>query len=400
MAMMRIDVRLARVEQLAGRVIPCAWCRVYLVPAGRVVGCEAGRTADYDVLTCRWCGNRFLSPVGGLTPHQKESLRLWYNKYDGETYTDERVYAAERWWHYLFTKRALEKKAKAGKVQQPASRSYNQRPPKLTQKQQAREDLKEEARELVLKANAREQNLYEHRRTFPLVARLKELDQGEYDFCYSMDENHDWRSQEEKAALQFLNLARLMAECEIVLWGKVEPETQREIEELTKKATELETERRRLKQDKREKEERERQEQRERYQLEKAERERQKTVRHQPRIASSAFWRSGASLDDVSDEEALADVNRTINQFSPMQQVVDIAPETSDHDSSVVRIHEIPPKARRRESPTWKPDPWEPGKNDPMSTLPPDNGTLLYARKKAHYQRTGQWLPDECFSGA
>jgi hypothetical protein len=119
---------------------------------------------------------------------------------------------------------------------------------------------------VVEAAKARERKLYGPR-SFPLVEHLLPLREDLPDFAHSYDGDQP-RSIAERKALQLLAFARCMAECEKVLWGEVEPDTAREIEQRASEAETLAEARRR-----------EKRERAEREQLERAERERERLER-------------------------------------------------------------------------------------------------------------------------
>src|ERR1043165_751952 len=262
--MTRLSASVRKLEEAAKRVVRCAWCRYYLVPSVEPSLTKDTRKASESAhassveVSCPFCGSKYLQNVGGMTPRERESILLWFHKYDGETYRDERAFAAKRWWAYRW-------------IVQGSLYPAPYRPPaperKPTRHERERALLKEQADRLEKDAKEREKRLYGPR-AFPLVAMLegiaeglKELERKPYTpgFVY-------YRA-EEKRARQLLIYARLMEACELALWGEARPDTLGEIEARSAEVSAFEETRGRGKREKEEKERREREE-RERQRLE------------------------------------------------------------------------------------------------------------------------------------
>jgi hypothetical protein len=277
---MNLGSRLAKLEAKAAAVVRCAWCRYNLVsftPALRAKFEQKGegeRPVVYDILTCPWCGHKYQQALGHVTEREAESLRLWYHKYDGETYTDERAYAAQLWWGFRWEKQATEEFD--DDAPRPAANSDyrgnygrgRQERPKESQAVRARRELKEEADSIVRKARAREKRLYGPR-SFPLEETLKGLrgDCQRYAHLHDEEDGYRARSAAEVKARRLLAYARCMEACELALWGEVEEETARALETLPAEIERLAEVGRAEKREKEERERREREE-RERQRLE------------------------------------------------------------------------------------------------------------------------------------
>jgi hypothetical protein len=308
---MNLGTRLARLEQKAAVVVRCAWCRYHLetvTPARREqMRREAGgeRPIVYASVTCPWCGHAFSVALGRVTEREAESLRLWYHKYDGETYTDERAYAARLWWGFRWEKQATEEFD--DDAPRPAANpdyrgNYGrgrQERPKESRAVRARRELKEEAAAVVRKARAREERLYGPR-SFPLEERLKGLrgDCQRYTHLYDAEDGHRRRSAEEIKARQLLAYARCMEACELVLWGEAEGETARARETLHAEVEMLEEAGRAEKREKEERERREREE-RERQRREERERWEQQRAGGTVRAATSETNSARESIADI-----------------------------------------------------------------------------------------------------
>ncbi|HEX8146585.1 MAG TPA: hypothetical protein VF591_05355 [Pyrinomonadaceae bacterium] len=217
---------LARLEEKAARVIRCAWCRVSLIDDHQQKARGRTVTTDYVMRSCVFCGNEFKVGLEGLTPRERESLMLWAYTYNGETYRDERAYAAREWWMCRAWVRVFtepeHRRALTARQQQKAAK------PDAYARERA--ELKEEADRLT-KAEERRQRREYGPRTFPLVAtlralkaELKDLDVRPYTTGYGRP------SAAEKLARQVLVYARCMAACELVVWDAVDEMTAAMIE--------------------------------------------------------------------------------------------------------------------------------------------------------------------------
>lgn len=236
---MRLGARLAKLEEKAPAVLRCAWCRYSLVEDVQVKAAGGEITREFVMRSCRWCGNEFRIPLDSYTPKEREAYLLWAYLFDGETYRDERAFAAKRWCvarQYVRFLREPEKRI--------AARALRKQPDRKADKYaQERAALKEESDALVNSARERQKRLYGPR-TFPLVAtleafevELKALNKSTYESGYV------YRTAEEKGACMGLIYARIMRECELALWGEPEPDTLAEIEGRTVEVAEYEAER-------------------------------------------------------------------------------------------------------------------------------------------------------------
>jgi hypothetical protein len=304
---MNLGARLGRLERRAAGVLRCAWCRYSLVNVGDGGGRGKGEgepPADFVWRVCRWCGNRYRLLLPDLPAREREALLLWYHTFDGETYTDERAYAAQRWWGFRWSKLALEEevdddKPAARPAANPAYRGGygrgRQERPKESRAAREQRELKEAAQALLRKARAREERLYGPR-AFPLVKTLKELEEdcGHYAHLYDKGEGHQARSPAEIKARQLLAYARRMEACELVLWGEAGEETARALATLPVEVERLAEERRA---EHREKQERERREREEREERRREERERQ----HRPAAIPPVPTEPARVPDSIAD---------------------------------------------------------------------------------------------------
>ncbi len=285
---MKLDARLNKLESQTMRIVRCAHCRTHLACSGQEYKSEVPQENDYVWFTCRWCGNRYRENFCGFTPRLKEALLLWYQKYDGETYRDERAYAAMCWWNYYAKREALLKERARAAKYPGGDPSYAGNPrrklKKLTKFERERKELKEQADALIQKAREREEKLYGPS-SFPLMERLEQLGKGAIGYMFDGD---DRRSDEEEAALKLLNIARCREACEMVLWDEVEPETQAQIESLTAEVAALREKRLREKLEKEEEKAR-KQAERERERLERLA-PTEKPMIPQPRPHNSSYY--------------------------------------------------------------------------------------------------------------
>jgi hypothetical protein len=349
---MSLGARLARLEAKAEAVVRCAWCRYHLVsftPAlrAKIEQKDGGeRPVVYDIFTCPWCGHKFQQALGRVTEREAESLRLWYHKFDGETYTDERAYAAWRWWHFRWEKQITEQ-ADEDAPRPAASPVYGgsygrgrQERPKESRAVRARRELKEEAVVLVRKAREREKRLYGPR-TFPLEEALKELAKDCAHYMHSHDKEDSGyraRSAAEVKARQLLAYAGCMEACELALWGEVEEETARALATLPAEAERLEETGRA---EKREKEERERREREERDRQRREERERweQQRAGGAVRAATSEAEAARESIADIIERRT----GRRPEMMEDMPPRVGGSFRTDRGSRPLVMIPEIPP---------------------------------------------------------
>jgi hypothetical protein len=301
---MGLSARLTRLERRAAVVLRCAWCRCHLVSV--LPPQEAAESCIWK--TCRFCGNRYRQSVGNHSAREVETLLLWYHTYDGETFRDERAYAAKKWWEFRWEKQALER-ASAGPPRAAANLAYRgnygrgrQERWKETRAVREQRELREEAEALLRKAATREARKYGPR-TFPLVEVLRGMKKYDHDFTY--DVGYERRGDEEKATLHLLHLARCMEACEVVLWGETEPETLTEIGKLEAKAETLAEERRRAK--------------REKEEAERLEREHREEERRQ-RLKASAL--AAQQTQPVDPSAVLERVNRIVEGSAPAPIVV------------------------------------------------------------------------------
>lgn len=299
---MGIGARLARLEARAAVVVRCAWCRYHLetvTPTRRERmrrEAEGERPMVFASVTCPWCGHVFSVALGRVSEREAESLRLWYHKFGGETYTDERAYAAWRWWHFRWEKQITEQadedapRPTASPVSGGSYGRGRQERPKESGAVRARRELKEEAAAVVRKAREREKRLYGPR-AFPLEETLKllEKDCAYYMHSHDKEDGYRARSAKEIKARQLLAYARCMEACELALWGEAEGETARALDTLPAEVERLAEVGRAERREKEERERRERDE-RERQRLERLGTAHPTPARPTRPAADSDFW--------------------------------------------------------------------------------------------------------------
>lgn len=295
---MNLDARLARLERKAEKVLRCAWCRCSLSVAGAGRGAEDSRAAGGSFVwkTCRWCGNMFRLMLPDLSEREREALLLWYHTFDGETYRDERAYAAQHWWRFRWSKQALEEAADEAPPS-AANPAYwgkygrgQKEQPKESRAVRERLELKEAATAQLRKARAREERLYGPR-AFPLEETLKELEKdcAHYAHLYDKEDGYRARSADEIKARRLLAYARCVEACELVLWGEAEGETAHALADLPAEVERLAEAGRAEKREQEERARRER-EDRERQRLERLSAASPEPPRPARRALDSDFW--------------------------------------------------------------------------------------------------------------
>jgi hypothetical protein len=247
---MGLGARLAKLEEKAARVIRCAWCRVNLVEDYQQKARGRKVTTDYVMRSCPFCGNAFKVDLERFSAKERESFVLWAYTFQGETYRDERAYAAEQWWMcrswiQVFSDPEHRRKLEA------RQRAKQDKPDAYARE---RAVLKAEADRLA-KAEVRRQRREYGPRTFPLVSTLRELKAGLKDLeRQPYTSGYVFYPQNEKLARQVLIYARCMEACELVLWGTVEPETAAWIEARMAEIAEFDARREREEKERRERE--------------------------------------------------------------------------------------------------------------------------------------------------
>ncbi len=362
---MKTEARLAKVEELAVQTLRCAWCR-YTLPDDFPVGVEAIHTPDFLFIKCAWCGSAINYNMKEYDERLREALRLEHGKFAGEAYRDERVFAAREWQlARLSAKRwgvGIEKLKQNvivfldRKWREASSRNQYQRPIKLTGKALSRKEIKDKGIAFyrrMIEAEEKKYSPYSHTLPEQIKALEKEItkDDAPTDFfpggCVKVTPQEKWLSRE-------LFVCRVAKLCEGVLWSKTLPETKAAVSNLSALVARLEQKRAEEKQALLEAEEKKKQE-REAQRLE-------REARLNPPAVSSVPVQRTSAIEFI---------------------------ETVDHILPV-EIPEYDAQGRKRVTMPRIADP----SAEVKSKVPPDDGSVNYQQKLAHYHRTGVWLLD------
>ena len=165
---MSLAARLSKLEERAPLALRCAWCLYSLrnTPAD-----EADQTPEaggYVLRHCPFCGTEYRASVRGHTRREIESFLLWDGKVNGETYRDERAFAAMEWWVFSSHARAIRRRRE--RDERAASKPYvaPKAKPEVKETKEVREyrERKERAFALLHRDAELQERLYGPR-TFP-----------------------------------------------------------------------------------------------------------------------------------------------------------------------------------------------------------------------------------------
>lgn len=323
---MRLDALLSKLEKQAKVTLRCDWCRYYLVDTPPLNPGRKVEPIDPDrlLVSCPWCATEFGTSLKGLDERQREAMRIFYRKADGESYRDARVYAADAWFYAAnVVKRWVVGELAEEKVQARVSAGHQARydARSKAEDRQAREraELKKRADRFAERMAAREEELYgPHKHDLP--ARIEALEKLEPPAHGMAPGTYQRMDYDEKLARQILYRASIMLVCEPVLWGECLPETSAALAaaQAVIKRAEDERERERVEKERKKREAEEARARERAARLEAAERQGQ-GGEGSTSAASSDFWRSGdTSSVTVSDDEAIAGMRRIIDEYSPL----------------------------------------------------------------------------------
>lgn len=383
--------RLTKLEVTHKRILRCPLCRYSLQDVSpKLRKRYAAQPASVLATKCWHCGAQYIVPLPRSDEHYRQAADLHYNSHPIKHFNDERVHAADLWLDLSPSQKAeyeKERQEEANRlVQARATRptfSTVRGPLTLKEKKEkeAREELKQRAQEFIrakqeyFKCRARAPE------SFPLDETIKALDADRvHAYSRSLEQeaealgfekygqgvNH-YRSQTATIKNAILTLRKREA-CEVVIWGKVLSDTAQEIaffETLLPKVAEESAGKDREEKEKKAREAAERQRQHEEYLAH--------TRGQQP-----------SSVQPVTaqpDEPALDDFLRhSMGEaaYNAMIEAQGRASNSRSTDAQGRRRIELPHIPSEQES---KP--------------PPDDGTIRYQQKLAHWRQTGVWLPDE-----
>lgn len=246
---MTLATRIAKLEARHKQVLRCLWCRFSLRDVPPPKQNSNVVTPDSVMPTqCWFCGTRFVVPLRGLNERQREAAALIYNSHPTKQFTDERVHAARPWWLRLYHSEI--KRYEKSKQDQPniertghIRTSYNRTRGSLSSKEEKakrdREECAQRAFEFHQAQTERFKKLANGPNTFPLDQALEKIE-NEYPtsgYDKTIDEFVESLGFEKYSALtsrlrsglalcniHLQNLKKREA-CEIVIWGKLLPET-------------------------------------------------------------------------------------------------------------------------------------------------------------------------------
>jgi hypothetical protein len=374
---MRLDAKLSKLEQKAKTTLRCDWCRFSLhdmSPSSQKA--KESASADYMQAACSWCGSVYSVNLIGLSENQRTALKIFYMKNDGECYRDERVAAANDWFHasLVVAKWAggkLEKEFERGEEKAKNQPSYYRQPKqkKKSRHAQAQAEIKDQAYKFLRKMALQEQKLHGPAK-HTLHARIEALAHLQLDLLGYAPKpfNHEKMTAKEKAVRTIIYKLSVMQLCEPVIWGKVLPDTAEALLLAEKLAKEFEEERERVKLE-REETERQREEERQRQREEYLARTRSQQPAHVPPVP-------GQPANSAHDDFLRRAMGETA--YNAMRKAQGLANNSHATDAQ---------GRRRIETPYISPD--------QGSMPPPNDGTLRYQQKLAHYRLTGVWPRDE-----
>jgi hypothetical protein len=323
---MKLDALLSKLEKKAKVTLRCDWCRYYLVDTPPLNPGRKVEPIDPDrlLVSCPWCATEFGTSLKGLDDRQREAMRIFYRKAHGESYSDERVYAADAWFYAAnVVRRWMTGELTEERVQARMSAGHQARYDvrSKAEDRQAREraELKKRADSFAERMVAREEELYgPHKHDLPArIEALEKLEPPTHRMAPGTSQRMDY---DETLARQILYRASIMLICEPVLWGECLPETSAALSaaQAIIKQAEDERERERLEKERKKLEAEEARARERAARLEAAEGQGQEREGSKM-AASNEFRRSGAeSSSVVSDDEAIAGMRRVIDQYSPL----------------------------------------------------------------------------------
>jgi hypothetical protein len=281
---------------------------------------------DFLTTTCCWCASVYSTDLRGLSEHQRASIRIFYRQDNGEIYLDERVCAADTWFHASrvvesWQRGELQKELEREEAKRQQSyqwrRQAEQR--KKSRRALAQAELKEKAYKFLRKMAERERDLYgPHHHDLP--ARIDALAHLQPSAIGYAPAPHSYIKMgvEEIATRTAVYKLSVMMVCEPVIWGKALPETEKILIEAQAAIKKFEDER---DQKAREKEEAEREAAVEREAARLARSMPAPVHRPTPSAAVSEFWRSEDETPGGSPS-VLIDIPPTPDDDSLLRQMM------------------------------------------------------------------------------
>jgi hypothetical protein len=382
--------RLAKLEATHKRILRCPLCRYSLKdvsPKRRER--YAAEPASVQATKCWHCGTQYIIPLLRSDEHYRQAADLHYNSHPIKHFTDERVHAADLWLELSSSQKdEYEKERQEEDVRAAQPRANRPVIPTvrgpLTLKEKKEKEAKEELKRRAVEFYRTKQEYFKRRargpESFPLDEIIKALD-AEQVHAYSkvLEQEAEALGFEKygQAARHYgsqtatiknftLTLKKREA-CEIVIWGKALPDTVGEIaffQVLLPKVIDEAREKDREEKEKKAREAAERERQHNEYLA--------RMRAEQPVSVQPSTQRTDPSLDDFLRQAMGEPV------YNAMMEAQGLASSSRSTDSQGRKRIELPYIPR-----------------EPESKLPPDDGTIRYQQKLAHWRRTGVWPPDE-----
>ncbi len=383
-----LDRKLTRLEATHKQILRCLWCRYALreitSPSRRRYNARPGTLLPTK---CWFCGTPYVVPLARDDEHYREAADLFYNSHPIKRYNDERVHAADLWLHMDFShkeKYELAQREEAEKAARPVRQPAYQPAEKLSPKERREKDKREETKRRALEFIKRKLEGLKRRangpESFPLDKTIEALEAGTVS-AYSEQMYREaeelgleklktgfYHYQSEVITVKscILKLKKREA-CEVVIWGAALPDTLEEIayfEALPPLIAAEALEKQREEKEKKAREDEARKRQNEEYI---ARTRSQQNSNVQPAPAQPG----NPALDDF--------LRRSMGEaaYNEMREAQELSRDGHTTDAQGRGRVELPCIPQEQES---KP--------------PPDDGTLRYQQKLAHYRRTGVWLPD------
>ncbi|HWT00038.1 MAG TPA: hypothetical protein VN256_07310 [Pyrinomonadaceae bacterium] len=380
------------------RVLRCAWCRysLYSVPA-KQQKVHAANPATYLTTKCWYCGTPYIITLKRTDEHYREAYDLIYNSHPIKRLTDERIHAAELWLPLAESEKEKYLKARAEEAERknktaPRQPGYQPtiRPNAKERKARAeRDNLQARARAFVHEKQEEFKRRAGRTVPFPIDKTLEALEAGR---CHSFDKE----LKEEAIALgleesrqPFYNYTqrittvrnsilrlRKREACEVAIWGAALPATLEEIaffEALPSEVAAEALEGQREAQEKAAQEAAKRQCQHEEYLA----RSRGGAQQSSSVLSGMARPESQPAPEAQPSHSDLLKILMGESAYNAMRAAQGLANDRSSTDAQGHRSIEIPYIEPEQES-----------------QPPPDDGTIRYQQKLAHWRKTGVWPPD------
>lgn len=387
---MRLEYRVARLEAVHKWILRCAWCRYALTDLTPTRKDKyRAVTANIMATKCWYCGTPYVLKLSRTDKHYREAADLVHNSHPIKRLTVERIHAAELWLSlsksekegYLKNREEkAERKASPRPTSQQAYRPTIRPNAKERKAQAERDDLRDRARVFIQDRQEEFKRRAGRTEPFPIDETLKALEASR---CHSFDS----AIKEEAKSLgldeggqpfysytshiatirNFILELKKREACEVMLWGAALPETLEEIaffEALLPTAAAEALEEQREAKEKAAREAAERQREREEYLA--------RVRGDKPTTAQTTVPQQSAT-SNVEEYLRSQMGEATYNAWKEARQRSSRATDEQGR-----RMIEIPYIAQEIEP-----------------TPPPDDGTIRYQQKLAHWKMTGVWPPDK-----